>query len=130
MSDVVRISGIALLGAVGSVVLKEKHKGAALACAAVTVLTLLLFSFENSLAEAASQIIDVCRQSNFYDYAKVLFRALGIAYIAGLTASLCREAGEEIIGGAVEAFAKCELIALSIPLIGDLMVLAKELINK
>lgn len=56
-----------------------------------------------------------------------LWKALGIGMIGQFTAELCRDAGEPVLAGRVEFFAKVEIVLLSLPLVRQILSLAGEL---
>ena len=55
-----------------------------------------------------------------------LMKALGIGIVCQFTAELCRDAGEQVLASRVEFFGKVEIILLSVPLLQQLLALAKE----
>lgn len=44
-----------------------------------------------------------------------LLKMLGVAYVAEFASSICKDAGQQSIGGMIELFAKISIVALSIP---------------
>ena len=60
---------------------------------------------------------------------EVLLKALGISILAHLTANVCRDAGEGSIAYYVELGAKIEILILSLPLLSELLDLARELLE-
>lgn len=62
-------------------------------------------------------------------YTGILFKALGIATLTHLSASLCRECGENTAAGGVELVGRIELLLLSLPLIQEILTLAQELLS-
>ena len=57
---------------------------------------------------------------------KALFKALGIGIVSQFTSELCRDAGEPVLAGRVEFFAKIEIMLLSLPLLRQILALAGE----
>ena len=55
-----------------------------------------------------------------------LLKAVGIGMVSQFTAELCRDAGEPVLAGRVEFFAKIEIILLSMPLVRQILQLAGE----
>lgn len=60
---------------------------------------------------------------------EVLIKVLGISILAHLTANVCRDAGEGSIAYYVELGAKIEILILSLPLLGEILELALELLE-
>ena len=63
------------------------------------------------------------------DLATPIPRATGIALIAELTASFCRDLGESGVAEGVLLFAKLEILVLSLPLVDAVLEIAKELLH-
>lgn len=57
----------------------------------------------------------------------MLWKAVGIGMIGQFTAEVCRDAGEPVLAGRVEFFAKIEIVLLSLPQIRQILSLAEEL---
>ncbi|MDO4165855.1 MAG: SpoIIIAC/SpoIIIAD family protein [Eubacteriales bacterium] len=54
-------------------------------------------------------------------YVQVLLKMLGITYIAEFGSSLCRDAGYGAVGGQIEFYGKLMLLAVSMPIIENLI---------
>ena len=67
--------------------------------------------------------------SNMEAYFPLLLRAVGIALLSEVTATVCRDAGEESIAKSVELLAKAEILILSFPLIKQLFDTAELLVS-
>jgi hypothetical protein len=63
------------------------------------------------------------------EYAAPLLRALGIATICELTATLCRDLGEGGVADGVQLFGRIEILVLCLPLVDRVLELAKELLQ-
>ncbi|MBR7181201.1 MAG: stage III sporulation AC/AD family protein [Clostridia bacterium] len=63
------------------------------------------------------------------DLATPVLRATGIALIAELTASFCRDLGEGSVADGVLLFGKLEILVLCLPLIDAVLEIAKELLK-
>ena len=61
------------------------------------------------------------------EYAALLFKALGLAILTQICAEICKESGESGIASAVELVGKIEILLLCIPLINEILTLAKNL---
>ena len=55
---------------------------------------------------------------------KPILQALGVTWLTGSAADLCRSAGEAGLAGSIETAGKAELLALSIPLFRELLELS------
>jgi stage III sporulation protein AD len=75
-----------------------------------------------------SVIKDVSEEAEIGEYIVVLFKALGISYIAIITSDICRSSGEEILANAAQTAGKFEILSLSLPLAIQLIETAKEML--
>ena len=62
-------------------------------------------------------------------YIMVVIKAIGISLIAQLAADICRDAGEQSIAAKVEMGGKLGIVAITMPLFGDLLQLSSNIIN-
>ena len=128
MADILRLSGICVLGLCAALLLREKNTVFALLCAASEFVAVALYILEGSALTALQTITDAAEQTAFSGYAMILLKALGIAYISAFTAELCKSAGEGMLASAAVLAGKGELILLSLPLISRLLEIAAELL--
>lgn len=70
----------------------------------------VVHSLEESLGEGAL-------------YLQVLLKMIGIAYVAEFGSGLCRDAGYGAVAGQIEFFGKLMLLAVSMPVIQNLITL-------
>ena len=59
----------------------------------------------------------------------IAIKAIGIGYAFGIASDICKEMGEAGIGSALELAGRVELLALSVPVIKELLELAVGLID-
>ena len=109
-------------------ILREKNTVFATLCGGATVLVIALYLLEGGALTAVQTIADAAAESAFSDYAAILLKALGIAYISAFTAELCKSAGEGMLASAAVLAGKGELVLLSLPLISRLLEIAAELL--
>ena len=64
------------------------------------------------------------------DYFPMLSRAIGIAFLFEVGATVCRDTGEESMAKSMEFIAKTEILILTFPLIKQLFDAAEGLLNK
>lgn len=123
-----QVAGCALLAVMLILVLRELRPGFAppVRLAATLVLTgaaLLLY------APVVLRIHTLMEGSGAAAYATPLLRALGIALICELTASFCRDLGENTVAQGVQLFGKLEILVLALPLVDQILEIAKELLQ-
>lgn len=57
-----------------------------------------------------------------------LFRMLSVALLARIAADICRDMGENTLAARVELCGRAEILLLCLPLVRDLLALAKEVL--
>lgn len=63
------------------------------------------------------------------EYVTILLKALGVAVLTQCCCEICKECGENGIATGVELVGKIELLLLALPLIHNILSLAKELFS-
>lgn len=53
-------------------------------------------------------------------YLKILFKILGVAYLAEFGSALCKDAGQSAISGQIELVGKLTILAISMPVVTSL----------
>ena len=90
----------------------------------------LLFGLIASMmADVVADVRDIGGQTIPTETLAVLFKALGIALITQICASVCRDGGEAGLASWVEMAGKIEILLLSFPLIRNILAAAGELLN-
>lgn len=54
-------------------------------------------------------------------YVSVVLKAIGIAYVTSIGASLCRDAGEDAVGAVVELAGKVSILILALPVVAAIL---------
>lgn len=125
---VVQVAGCALLSVVLILVLRELR--AELALPARLSAALLLFGAALTLyVPVIAHMRALFALSGGVDYATPILRAAGIALICEFTASFCRDLGENTVAAGVLLFGKLEILVISLPLLDDVLEIAKELLK-
>ncbi len=65
----------------------------------------------------------------FEQYLPYLFKSMGISLLSATAADLCRDVGEGAIASKLELLGRCEIAALSLPLLQELLTLAEALMK-
>lgn len=91
----------------------------------------LLFSFLviTAAAPIVSYLEALLENTAASKYATVLIKGLGISILTQCCSEICRECGEGGIGSGVELIGKIELLLLCLPLMNEILTLAKELMT-
>lgn len=82
-----------------------------------------------SLSPVISFISDTAKQSGLGGYFSVLVKALAIALCCQVCSEICRDCGENSLASKVELAGKIGIIILSLPILQQLLTMAKELLE-
>ncbi len=121
MTEVLRLAGIAILGAaMGAVLRAFGRKEAALVCEIACGLALLLRVLHGA-GEALSALPDLFGRAGLSgELSGMLLRSAGIAVAAELGAQLCRDAGSGALAQKVELGGKILILCAALPMVLDL----------
>ena len=125
---VLRFSGIALIGAFVSVLLKEKYKAQITVAVLAAIVLISLNSMESGVGQAVSNVLSFSENTGFAEHVIILQKALGIGYITTITANICKDAGEASLAATMEFAGKIQLLILCFPLVSSLLDIAKGLL--
>ncbi|MBR6514335.1 MAG: hypothetical protein IKT46_05815 [Clostridia bacterium] len=93
-------------------------------CAGGVILLLCIDSVRQELL----YFYDICVRQGYGSYFTLMLKGLGIAYLAGIGADLCRDCGENQLAGRVELAAKIEILILAFPLVRGLIELSESIL--
>ena len=125
---IVQIAGLALLCVTLILCLKEMR--ATLALPARLAAALLLFGGAIALyIPVLERMRALFALSGAADFATPILRAAGIALICEFAVSFCRDLGENTVANGVLLFGKLEILVLCLPLVDDVLEIAKELLK-
>lgn len=112
-----KVMGICIIGAVLTLVLKQKSGEYAFAVVVVTSIIILLFAVK-TVAEPISLIFEKLNDSGVKtEYFKIALKAVGIAYITDFIADASRDAGQTSIASKAELAGKSAIFLLSVPVL-------------
>ncbi len=128
--DILRISAVALVGLVALLVLRQlRPEWASLLRLGLTVILVgLLLSAVDTVVDFASDLggeVSLLPEGMW----QALLKALGISVITEVAAGMCRDVGETGVATWVEAAGKLEILVLSLPLISEILTVARELLS-
>lgn len=125
---IVQAAGVALLSAMLALLLKEL-RAAAVPAVRLAGTLLLLGAALGLCAPILKTISELMALADGGAYTALLLRGVGIALIAELAASLCRDMGEGTVAEGVVLFGRLEILLLALPLLRELLNIAKELLQ-
>ncbi len=126
-AQILKICGIAVLCAVVGIVLSGLGKGGIYDALRLCGLALCLGGVLVLLGEAVAGVREL---SGGEEYVSVMLRGLGICVLCRICADICRDSGQAGLSGAVEMAGKLALILLALPLVGDILELAADIMGK
>lgn len=102
------------------VVRKEKGEYAIVLALAAGI---LIFAYAIAQVAVVMNFVEGIMEGLPFDsgYLWILFKMLGITYVAEFAANICKDAGYQSIAGQIEVFAKLSLVALSLPCLSYLV---------
>ena len=114
--NIVGVAGIAVCAAAIAAMLRRYHQEYAV-FVSIAAGVVILFSIFSSVSPAVHQISTLLSSAGLTsDYAVILFKTLGICFLAQFAADACRDAGESALASNVELAGKIAIVVLSLPL--------------
>ena len=128
MSEVIRFCGVALICACACVILKQ-FKGDISPLVRIGGAAVLFSALALYVGGIISELLSVLNADGIESYAAVLLKALGIAFITKICTGICKDLGESTLADGVGIGGKLAILSLCLPLIGDLMTYASEMLK-
>ena len=123
----IKAIGIAILTLVAVTVLKTAQSRLTPLIVFSAGLGIFILCFSD-IKEIFGYFYDLCDSNKYGDYFKVMLKGLGVSYLAGIGADLCRDSGEEQLAGRIELAAKAELLILAFPLVKNIIELSESIL--
>ncbi len=128
MRDIVKILGVALMCACVGVVIRSANKDFS---GIVKVISAVILA--GGVLICASPLIefvtDISEGEQINTYLSVMLKALGVAFLTHICASVCRDCGEQTVAGYAELAGKIEMLIVALPLIEELIAIAEDLVQ-
>lgn len=125
--DILRIAGLALLGAFAAMLLKSGKGeysalvGLAMALIVCGYVVVNLLEVVNTIEKVWSSI------AGNTEFLHILLRIVGITYISDLTSSICKECGYGVLAGQVAVAGKMGVLLAGFPIFMNLLDFVMEL---
>ena len=81
------------------------------------------------LSERIGEVSALLGKTEIEPYAAMMLRSLGIAFLTVISANICRDCGEHTVAAGVETAGKLAIVSLCIPLIGEILRIALEILE-
>ena len=128
--NIVGIAGIAICAAIVAAMLRRYNQEYAITIV-IAAGIIILIEMLSSLAPAIRQIQTLLSSAGLSSsYALILFKTLGICFLAQFAADSCRHAGENALASKVELAGKITIVILALPLFEKIAQTAVGLIGK
>ena len=126
-STMLKVAVIGVMGALLALLLKGEKAGQSLwvvLAACLLIMGISLSKLENILT-MIREVEEALGSGALY--LQVLLKMIGISYIAEFGAEICKDAGFGALAGQIEFFGKIMLLAVSIPIIQNLITLIGQM---
>ena len=126
--NILQISGLALTAVALAVLLRQYRAEYAMALG-LMVSVVVLLALMPVLKETMSLLMNIASNSGASQTVGVIVKSLGIAFVAGIAADVCRDAGESAMASKVELAGKVAILSLAMPMATQLMGLVERILR-
>lgn len=127
--NIIGIAGTALVAAILSAMLKRYHQEYAIIiniAAGVIIIVQILANISPAIKQLNVLLSSAGLSS---DYTLILFKSLGICFLAQFAGDSCRDAGENALATKVELAGKIAIVLLALPMFESIATTAVALIG-
>lgn len=117
---------VAIIGVIAVLLaLSLKHEQAGFGMLVIMAAGLLILGFSLTKFESVLSVVETLEDCLGEDsvYIQILLKMIGITYIAEFSGNLCRDAGYGAVAGQIEFYAKLMLLAVSMPILQNLITM-------
>ena len=127
--DIFKIVGIALIGAIFSLTVKEYKQGLSIFISIICGIILLSYTADG-LGDIFRELKDLTEKSGISpDYLTAIIKITGICFITQFFSEVCRDAGQNAIASKLEIAAKVLILTLTLPIISDFLDICIKTVN-
>ena len=126
--NMLQIAGLALSAVALAVLLRQYRAEYAMALGLVVSAAILL-ALMPVLRETIGPLTDIASKSGVSQTLGIIVKSLGIAFVAGIAADICRDAGESAMASKVELAGKVAILSLAMPMAMQLMELFERILQ-
>ena len=127
--DIFKIVGIALIGAIFSLTVKEYKQGLSIFVSIICGIILLSYTADG-LADIFRELKELTEKSGISpDYLTAIIKITGICFITQFFSEVCRDAGQNAIASKLEIAAKVLILTLTLPIISDFLDICIKTVN-
>lgn len=127
--DVFRVSGVVMLGLTALLLLKQFRPewGSFLRMGVMLFVVGFLLTLVIEVLDFVKEFESEGGLSD--DMWQILLKSLGITLVTEIASNICKDAGEAGMAQWIETAGRLEILVISLPLIGDILSLAKQLLQ-
>ncbi len=116
----IKVVLIGLVAVFAILLLKVGKPEFAMAVSLAACVLILLFA-GGTLTAVIGELRNLFQYISLPDgYLKILFKILGVAYLAEFGSALCKDAGQSAVSGQIELVGKLAILAISMPVVTSL----------
>ncbi len=121
--QIVSIAGLGVVAAILSITLRKDKPEMAMLLG-VGAGAILLIAFLSMLSPVMDFLKDLAARADLQsEHLNLLFKVVGVAYIAEFASQVCKDAGEGAIASKIEMGGKLVILVLCLPIMGSLFEL-------
>ena len=127
--SVFSIIGIALIGVIMSLLLKNHLSTYALMVTLLTGIIILCWCIVNIIPviDKLQYLIEQTNMPN--EYGIIIFKSIGLTFIVQLISDICKDAGETAISSKLELMGKIAILLISLPLFEKIISVVLEMLK-
>lgn len=129
MDTVVKISGVCICAVCAVLIIGDRYRGAAILCSVTAFISAVCFCMGGAVSDTVAALEGMYGGTYFSEYAGVLVKALGIAYITCAASEVCTAAGEGMLARIIGIGGRAELLILCVPMITKLLNIASGMLE-
>lgn len=126
--EMIKLCGIGILCALCAFILRQ-IKGEYAPLVRIGGAALIFGALAVSAADILTRAMSFLFVDGLSGTFSIMMKALGLCIVSKLCADVCRDMGENTVGGGIELGGRLAILSLCIPLIGELMGYARELMG-
>lgn len=114
-------AALCIIGAVLATLLKQYCREQAV-FSSIAVCVMVVTAVITCISPVAEKMELLFAQTQLsQEYLRTLWKAVGICYITGIAADICRDSGEQALASVAELWGRVSLLLLSLPMIDALL---------
>lgn len=127
--NIFSILGIAIVGVIMSVLLKQYLPGYSLLVTLTTSIIILCWVVVNivPVLDKLTYFINEIKMPN--EYSLIILKSLGLAFVVQLISDICRDSGESAIASKLELAGKISILIISLPLFEKIISIIFEMLR-